>query len=157
MVQGNPVEHVKVYHTGRVVIGDDVELGTAVTIDRATFGETRVERGAKLDNGVHVGHNARVGEGSILCGGVGLAGRAKTGRFSVLGGMAGVNNDTLVVDFAQVAAMTPVAADVPAGAKAAGNPQREYHEHFRIHAMLNKLLKERAGARRDGGQRKEQP
>lgn len=137
------VGHRKIYHLGRVVVGDDVELGANTCIDRSTFGETRIEKSAKLDNHVHIGHNAFVDEGAIICGGTCLAGRASVGKYALVGGLTGIINDIHVGDGAHVAAMTLVSKDVAPGATAVGNPQREHKEHFRAHATLNKLMIQR--------------
>ena len=137
------IGHVKIYHLGRVVIGDDVEIGANSCVDRSTFGETRIEKSAKLDNIVHIGHNALVEEGAVICGGTCLAGRASVGKFALVGGLTGIINDVHVGDGAQVAAMTLVSKDVLPGSTAVGNPQREYKQHFRAHAILNKLMTER--------------
>ena len=138
--------HQKIFHLGVVVIEDDVEIGAMTTIDRSTLGETRIGRFVKIDNQVQVGHNVVIGEGSILCAGVGLAGRASVGRYALLGGFVGVANAVHVGDGASVAAMTGVSSDVPPRGAVAGNPQREYSEHFRAHALLNRLLAERSSA-----------
>jgi len=141
------VGHRKIYHLGRVVVGDDVEIGANTCIDRSTFGETRIEKSAKLDNQVHIGHNAFVDEGAVICGGTCLAGRASVGKFALVGGLVGIINDVHVGDAANVAALTLVSKDVPVGSTAVGNPQREYKEHFRAHATLNRLMEERGRGR----------
>jgi UDP-3-O-[3-hydroxymyristoyl] glucosamine N-acyltransferase LpxD len=138
---GVPTRHQKIYHFGSVVIGDDVEVGALSCIDRGTFADTRVDAGAKIDNQVHVGHNAHVGEGAILCGGICLAGNSRVGRFAVLGGMVGVTNEVKVGDFAEVGAMSLLTKDVQPRTQVIGNPQRGYREHFRAHAALNRLVK----------------
>jgi len=135
--------HQKIYHLGRVVIGDDVEIGANCTLDRSTFGETRIDSQVKLDNLVHVGHNARVGEGTVIAGGTCLAGRAAIGRFAQVGGLTGITNDVLVGDGASVGALALITKDVPPGTVAVGNPQREYREHFKAHAQLNRLIAEK--------------
>jgi UDP-3-O-[3-hydroxymyristoyl] glucosamine N-acyltransferase len=135
------VSHEKIYHLGTVVIGDDVEIGASSTVDRGTFGETRIDRLAKLDNQVHIGHNAFVAEGAVICGGTCLAGNARVGKFAYVGGLTGITNHVQVGDGAQVGACALVTKDVPAGGTAVGNPQRDYHEHFRAHAALNRLTK----------------
>lgn len=137
------IGHRKIYHLGRVVVGDDVELGANTCVDRSTFGETRIAKSAKLDNHVHIGHNAFIDEGAIICGGTCLAGRASVGKFALVGGLTGIINDVHVGDGASVAAMTLVSKDVAPGSTAVGNPQREYKEHFRAHATLNRLMVER--------------
>ncbi|MCM2322271.1 MAG: UDP-3-O-(3-hydroxymyristoyl)glucosamine N-acyltransferase [Oligoflexia bacterium] len=137
------VGHQKIFHLGRVVVGDDAELGANVCVDRSTFGETRIGCNAKLDNDVHLGHNVILDEGAVICGGTALAGRARIGRYAFVGGMTGITNDVYVGDGASVGAVTLVTKDVAAGSTAVGVPAREYREHFKIHAMLNRMLDEK--------------
>jgi UDP-3-O-[3-hydroxymyristoyl] glucosamine N-acyltransferase len=132
--------HQKIFHLGRVRIGDDVELGANVTVDRGTLADTRIERMAKLDNQVHIGHNSLVEEGAIICGGTCLAGGAVVGRYATVGGLTGVSNRVRVGAGAQVGAMTLVTKDVADGETAVGSPQRSYREHFKAHAALNRLV-----------------
>ncbi len=145
------VEHQKIYHLGKVVVGDGAEIGANSCVDRGTFGETRIGRNAKLDNLVHVGHNSFVGEGAIICGGTCLAGNAVVVRYAMVGGLTGITNHVQVGDGASVGAMTLVTKDVPAGGTAVGVPQREYKEHFQTHALLSRLLADRKS--RKGGSR----
>jgi len=140
---GSVTGHQKIFHLGRVEIGDDVEIGASSCVDRGTFGETRIGAGAKLDNHVHVGHNATVEEGAILCGGICLAGRAHVGRFVYVGGMTGISNDVHVGDGANIGACSLITKDVPPGGAAVGNPQRDYRDHFKAHAMLSRLTENR--------------
>lgn len=137
------VGHQKIYHLGHVSIGDHVEIGAGCTIDRGTFSDTVVGSHAKIDNQVHLGHNSRVDEGAILCGGICLAGNASVGKYAYVAGMVGIINHIHVGDGAQVGGMTLVTKDVPAQGTAVGNPQREYKEHFKVQAMLSRMLAER--------------
>lgn len=137
---GVPVEHQKIFHLGRVVIGDDVEIGANSMVDRATFGETSIGPKVKIDNHVHVGHNSIIAEGAILCGGVCLAGGTVIGKFAYIGGMAGIGNKAEIGDYAKVGAMSLVDKDVPAGGTSVGNPQRTHRDHFKAHALLNRLV-----------------
>ena len=132
-------DHQKIYHLGTVRIGDDVELGACVTIDRGTFADTVIGNRVKLDNQVHVGHNCRLDEGAIVCGGTCLAGGATVGRYAYVGGLSGVNNRVHIGDGAQVGALTIVTKDVAPGGQVLGNPGREPKEHFEVHAILNRL------------------
>lgn len=138
---GQVTGHQKIYHLGRVVVGNDVEIGANTCIDRGTFSDTVIEDQAVIDNLVQVGHNARVGQGSVLCGSLALAGRAQTGKFSYVGGLTGVVNRIKIGDYAKVGAMSLITKDVPAGESAVGNPQRTHKEHFKVHAALNKLAR----------------
>jgi len=142
--------HQKIYHLGRVVIGDDVEVGANSCVDRGTFGDTRLERHAKADNLVQIAHNAHVDEGGVICGGTCLAGNASVGKYAYVGGLTGITNQVHVGDGAQVGACSLINKDVPPGGKAVGNPQREYHEHFKVHALLNRLLHERKKGKPNG-------
>ncbi len=135
--------HQKIYHLGKVIVEDDVEIGANSCIDRATFGQTRIGKGSKIDNIVHVGHNSIVGEGAIICGGTCLAGNSVLGKFVTLGGLTGITNHVHVKDGASVGALTLVTKDVEKGGTAVGNPQREHREHFKVHALLGRLLTER--------------
>lgn len=135
--------HLKIYHLGRVVVGNDVEIGALSCVDRGTLGDTRIENHVKIDNQVHLGHNTRVDEGAVICGASCLAGSASVGKYAYIGGLSGIDNQVHVGDGAKVGAMSLITKDVPPGAAAVGNPQRGHREHFRAHAMLNKLLEER--------------
>jgi UDP-3-O-[3-hydroxymyristoyl] glucosamine N-acyltransferase len=142
--QGSQVTgHQKIYHLGRVVVGDDVEMGANCCVDRSTLGETRIEKNSKLDNLVHLGHNSYLGEGAVICGGTCLAGNARVGKYAYVGGLTGIGNHVHVGDGATVGALTMVTKDVQAGGTAVGNPQRDRREHFRAHALLSRLLEER--------------
>src|SRR5256714_13013521 len=85
---------LKIPQIGRVVIEDDVEIGANTTIDRASTGETRIKRGAKLDNLVQIGHSCTVGEDALLCAQVGLAGRSRVGDRVILTGQVGIGGYT---------------------------------------------------------------
>lgn len=143
----NPTDHQKIYHLGRVLVGDDVEIGANSLADRSTFGETHIASKVKIDNHCHLGHNARVDEGAILCGGVCLAGGAHVGKFAYVGGMTGIGNRVHIGEYAKIGAMAMIANDVPANSVAIGNPQRDYRSHYRIHALLNRMLEEHESKR----------
>lgn len=138
-----PVGHQKIYHLGKVIVGDDVEIGAMVTVDRGTLSDTRIEKNAKLDNHVHIGHNALVDEGAAICGGTCLAGRARVGKYAYIGGLTGIINDVDVGDGALVGALSLVSKDVPFRGEMVGNPIRNRREHFQIQAMLSRLLQDK--------------
>ena len=138
---GKVTGHQKTYHLGRVVVGDDVEIGANVTVDRGTLGDTIIEAEAKIDNDVHLGHNAKIGRGAILCGATALAGSASVGEFAYVGGLTAITNQVHVGARAKVGAQTILTKDVPEDGTAVGNPQRDYQSHFKAHAKLNRLIK----------------
>jgi len=82
--------HRKIPQVGNVIIGDDVEIGSNVSVDRGALGSTIIGKGTKIDNLVQVGHNVEVGPFSILCAQVGIAGSTKLGNFCVLAGQVGI-------------------------------------------------------------------
>jgi UDP-3-O-[3-hydroxymyristoyl] glucosamine N-acyltransferase len=140
---GKVVEHEKIYHLGRVVVGNDVEIGANTCVDRGTIGDTVIRDMAKVDDLVMIGHNCRLDVGAVICGNAGLAGRAKIGKFAYIGGMAGVGNDVEIGDGAMVGALSVVAADVAPGVSMIGNPSRTAREHNRIQVLLNRMLREK--------------
>ncbi|MFZ5539719.1 MAG: UDP-3-O-(3-hydroxymyristoyl)glucosamine N-acyltransferase, partial [Pseudomonadota bacterium] len=89
---------IKIPQTGRVAIGDDVEIGANTTIDRGTMGDTVVEDGVKMDNQVQVGHNCRIGAHTVIAGCVGIAGSATIGRGCQLGGAAMILGHLSIAD-----------------------------------------------------------
>ncbi len=89
---------IKIPQTGRVVIGDDVEIGANTTIDRGAMGDTVIEDGVKLDNQIQVGHNCRIGAHTVLAGCVGIAGSADIGRACQIGGAAMIAGHLSIAD-----------------------------------------------------------
>jgi UDP-3-O-[3-hydroxymyristoyl] glucosamine N-acyltransferase len=132
-------QHRKIPQTGGVVVEDDVEIGANTTIDRATFGDTIVRRGTKIDNLVQIGHNVEVGEHSILVAQVGVSGSSRLGRGVVLAGQVGVADHVTIGDGTLVGAQAGVPADLEAGGKFLGTPARPMLEAKRIMAAESRL------------------
>jgi UDP-3-O-[3-hydroxymyristoyl] glucosamine N-acyltransferase len=124
--------HQKIPQVGGLVIEDDVEIGANTTIDRATFGDTVVRRGTKIDNLVQIAHTVEIGEHSILAAQVGIAGSSRVGRGVVLGGQAGVADHVTIGDGAVLGAQTGVTQDVAAGEKLFGTWGRPMTQARRI-------------------------
>jgi len=114
--------HVKIPQVGIVRIEDDVEIGACSCIDRATFGETVVGRGTKIDNLVQIAHNVKIGQLAILCGQVGISGSTEVGSGVVLAGQVGVVGHIRIGERAKVGAQAGVARDVTEGATVSGYP-----------------------------------
>jgi len=114
--------HYKIVQSGVVVIEDDVEIQSLSAVDRATVGETRIKRGAKIDNLVQVGHACVVGEDNIICAQVGLAGSSILGKDVLLAGQVGVSGHLTIHDGAVVYAQSGVGGDVEPGSVIAGSP-----------------------------------
>jgi UDP-3-O-[3-hydroxymyristoyl] glucosamine N-acyltransferase len=112
----------RVHSLGNVVIGDDVEIGACTTIDRATLEATRIGRGTKIDDHVHIGHNVTIGDSCILCGMVGISGSVIIGDRVRLGGGGGIADHVRIGDQAVIAAGSGVATNVAPGAFVSGSP-----------------------------------
>lgn len=132
-------EHIKVPQTGIVVIEDDVEIGANCTIDRATFGETRIKRGSKIDNLVTIAHNVTIGEECILAGQVGVAGSSKIGNRVIMGGQVGIADHVTIGDFVMIGAKSGVASDVKPYMEIVGIPASSKEEIFKTHMNIKRL------------------
>lgn len=130
---------LKIPQTGRVVIEDDVEIGAGTAIDRASTGETRIKRGAKLDNLIQVGHSCTVGEDALLCAQVGMAGSSRAGNRVILTGQVGIGGHITVGDDAILYPQSGVPNDVAPGAILVGTPAFEVSAFWRAIAVFKKL------------------
>jgi UDP-3-O-[3-hydroxymyristoyl] glucosamine N-acyltransferase len=114
--------HRKVPQIGNVIIGDDVEIGANVAIDRGALGPTVIGRGTKIDNLVQIGHNVELGEGCIVISQVGISGSTKLGKYVILAGQVGLAGHLKIGDQVTVAAKSGVMHDIPDGGKWLGIP-----------------------------------
>ena len=103
---------IKIPQIGRVLIGDDVEIGANTTIDRGAIDDTIVEEGVKLDNQVQVGHNVRIGAHTAIAGCVGIAGSASIGQHCTIGGAAAILGHLKLVDGVNVSACTLISRSI---------------------------------------------
>src|SRR5579862_5994150 len=131
--------HFKFVQSGITVIEDDVEIQTLTSIDRATVGETRVKRGAKIDSLVQVGHACVVGEDNIICAQTGLAGSSVLERNVVLAGQVGSSGHLTVGEGAQVYAQSGIGRDVAPGERISGSPAFAANEWLRAITAFPRL------------------
>jgi UDP-3-O-[3-hydroxymyristoyl] glucosamine N-acyltransferase len=131
--------HQKIVQSGVTVIEDDVEVQSLTSIDRATVGETRVKRGAKIDSLVQIGHACVVGEDDILCAQVGLAGSTILGNNVLLAGQVGVSGHLTISDNCVVYAQSGVGDNIPPGSIISGSPAFDYREWRRSAMSFPKL------------------
>jgi UDP-3-O-[3-hydroxymyristoyl] glucosamine N-acyltransferase len=129
----------KIPQTGITVVGDDVEIQANSCVDRSTMGETRIERGVKIDDLVLVGHGSHVGEDTVLCGQVGLAGSTEIGKNATLAGQVGCAGHLTIGDGAIVSAQSGVPNDLPAKGFYSGYPAMENREWLKCVAAFNRL------------------
>lgn len=129
----------KMTQSGPAVLEDDVEVQANACVDRATVGETRIGRGAKLDDLVLIGHASQVGANAMLCGQVGLAGSTRIGDGCILAGQVGTAGHLTVGNGAVITAKSGVPNDVPPAALYSGYPAVENRQWLKTQAMLNRL------------------
>jgi UDP-3-O-[3-hydroxymyristoyl] glucosamine N-acyltransferase len=131
--------HFKIVQSGVTVIEDDVEIQSLTSVDRATMGETRVKRGAKIDSLVQVGHACVVGEDNIICAQTGLAGNSTLGKNVLLAGQVGISGHLTIHDNATIYAQSGIGGDVADGAVMSGSPAFEAREWLRAITAFPKL------------------
>ena len=131
--------HKKIPQTGRVVIGDDVEIQAGSCIDRAAVGETRIGNGTIVDNLVQIGHAVKIGDNTVLCAQVGIAGSTTIGSDCILAGQVGVINHLDIGNGVVVTAQSGVGHDLPDGAKVSGSPAFDNRRWLRSTAVYGRL------------------
>ncbi len=131
--------HRKIPQMGHVVIGDDVEIGANVTIDRGALGPTTIGRGTKIDNLVQIAHNVTIGEHCLIVGQAGIAGSTKLGNYCVLAGQVGLAGHLKLGNQVTVAAQSGVMHDIPDGQKVFGYPAVPHKDAKRQIIALRQL------------------
>ncbi|MFH0895190.1 MAG: UDP-3-O-(3-hydroxymyristoyl)glucosamine N-acyltransferase [Bacteroidota bacterium] len=130
----------KITQIGNVVIGNDVELGSNTTIDRATLGSTIIHDGVKLDNLIQVGHNAEIGENTVICSQTGVAGSTKIGKNCLIGGQVGIIGHLVIADNVKIAAQSGIGASIEqTGALVQGSPAFNIGEYKRSYILFKNL------------------
>lgn len=140
--------HEKVPQLGWVEIEDDVEIGACATIDRGTFGPTKIGAGTKIDNHVMVAHNCTIGRHVILAAQVGIAGSTLVGDYVVAAGQVGIGDHLHIGDRAVLAGQAGVTKDVPADSRMMGFPARPEGKFKRTFVALERLPEIREDLRR---------
>lgn len=128
----------KIPHIGTVVLEDRVEIGANCTIDRATFGETRIRQGAKLDNLIHVAHNVEIGENTVIAAQTGISGSTKIGRNVIIAGQVGFVGHIEIGERAVFGAQAGVTKSIPPGMTVSGYPAKPHAQAKREEAALRR-------------------
>jgi UDP-3-O-[3-hydroxymyristoyl] glucosamine N-acyltransferase len=131
--------HQKIPQLGGVIIEDDVELGANVTVDRATFGNTVIKCGTKIDNLVQIAHNVVVGEHNILVAQVGIAGSTTLGRHVMVGGQAGLADHLQIGDQVMIAAKSGVTRSLEPNQVVSGAPVMPHATFLKAQAVIPQL------------------
>lgn len=130
---------LRIPQIGTVKIGDNVEVGVCSSIDRATFGETVVGHGTKIDSHVKIGHNCRIGEFCVIVSQSGVAGSSVVGNWVTLGAQTGVANHATIGERVVVAGRGGVVSDIEQGKTVSGFPARDHRKELRVRAALLRL------------------
>ncbi|MCS6944564.1 MAG: UDP-3-O-(3-hydroxymyristoyl)glucosamine N-acyltransferase [Sutterellaceae bacterium] len=149
---------VKLPQIGRVIIGDDVEIGANTTIDRGTMGDTVIEDGVKIDNQVQIGHNCRIGAHTVIAGCVGIAGSARIGRRCQLGGAAMIHGHIEICDDVIVSGGTLISRSIRTPGFYSGvfpfMPNRQWERNAalvrHLHELRDRLRRLEAGPAAEG-------
>lgn len=140
-----PTGLLRVQQVGRVIIGDNVEIGSNCAVDRGTLGDTVIGAGTAIDNLVQVGHNVRIGRHCVIAGLVGIAGSVTIGDFVMIGGQAGFKDHVTVGSHAKIAGRSGVTRDVPEHESVAGFPAVPVREWHRQSLAIAKIGKHKSG------------
>lgn len=132
-------KHIRTSQLGWVELGDDVEIGAATTIDRGSYGPTKIGEGTKIDNQVQIGHNCHIGRNNLICAQVGVAGSTSTGENVVLAGQVGIADHVHLADNVIVGAQAGVIGNLEAGSVVIGSPASPRRQQMLEWALLPKL------------------
>ncbi|MDR1552240.1 MAG: UDP-3-O-(3-hydroxymyristoyl)glucosamine N-acyltransferase [Prevotellaceae bacterium] len=138
-VPQNDGSYKKIAQTGIVVIEDNVEIGSNVSVDRATMEATIIRCGTKIDNLVQIAHNVEIGENTVIAAQAGIAGSSKTGKQCVIGGQVGIVGHINIADGTQIGAQSGVSKNTVANATIAGSPAVDYAKNQRNIAVYRTL------------------
>ena len=131
---------VKIPQVGRVVLGDDVEIGASSTVDRGTLDDTVIEEGVKIDNQVQIGHNCRIGAHTAIAACVGIAGSTRIGRHCRIGGAAMIQGHIEICDDVTISAATAIMKSIrQPGTYTSIHPFQEHREWIRNAAHLRHM------------------
>ena len=134
-------KHIKVPHVGRVIIGNDVEIGANSAVDRGSISDTVIGDMCKLDNLVQIGHNVTLGKGCLIVSQVGIAGSVVVGDYVAIGGQGGIADNINIGSYAKVAAQSGVMKNISEKEIVMGSPAQPIKEYFRQVARIRKLTK----------------
>ena len=129
----------KIPQTGNVIIGNNVEIGSNSTIDRATMGSTIIHDGVKIDNLVQIAHNAEIGKNTIFAGQSGVSGSTKIGENCVIGGQAGIGGHLKIGNNVKIQGQAGVLKDIPDNKQIQGTPAIEFNDYYRSYAYFKRL------------------
>ena len=129
----------KITHTGRVILGENVDVGANSTIDKATLGDTLIGDGVKLDNQIQIAHNVEIGSNTVIAGQTGIAGSAKIGKNCVIGGQVGIVGHITIGDNVKVQGQSGIISDVETNSIIQGTPAFSYNSYNKSYVHFKNL------------------
>ena len=137
--QNDDGSYKKIPQTGNVIIGDNVEIGSNSTIDRATLGSTIIHKGVKLDNQIQIAHNVEIGENTAIAAQSGIAGSTKIGRNCMIGGQVGIIGHLKIGDNVKIQAQAGVTSDIKSDSRVTGTPAISYFNYNKSYIHFKNL------------------
>lgn len=131
----------KIPQIGNVILEDNVDVGAATTIDRATMGSTIIRKGVKLDNQIQIAHNVEIGENTVIAAQTGVAGSTKIGKNCFIGGQAGIAGHLTIGDNVRIQAQSGIGSNIPSNDKVQGTPAIGYKDYFKSYVHFKNLPK----------------
>lgn len=133
-------QYVKINHVGKVILGNDVEIGANAVIDRGTLNATEIGNGSKIDNLVQIAHNVNVGENTVIAAQAGVAGSSTIGDNVRIGGQVGIVGHIRIADGVEIQAQSGVhTGKFPAGTRLFGSPAIHYNDYLKSYAVFKQL------------------
>ncbi|MCF6296530.1 MAG: UDP-3-O-(3-hydroxymyristoyl)glucosamine N-acyltransferase [Flavobacteriaceae bacterium] len=131
----------KIPHIGNVIIEDNVDIGSATTIDRATLGSTIIRKGVKLDNQIQIAHNVEVGENTVIAAQTGVAGSAKIGKNCLIGGQVGIAGHLTIGNNVRIQAQSGIGRNLKDDEIVQGSPALGYSDYNKSYVHFKNLSK----------------
>lgn len=133
--------YTKIPQIGNVIIEDNVDIGAATTIDRATMGSTIIRNGVKLDNQIQIAHNVEIGENTVIAAQTGIAGSTKIGKHCMIGGQVGIAGHLVIGNNVRVQAQSGVGKNLADGEVVQGSPSFTYSDYSKSYVHFKNLPK----------------
>jgi len=134
-------KYQKVPQTGNVILEDNVEVGAATTIDRATLGSTIIRKGVKLDNQIQIAHNVEIGENTVIAAQTGIAGSTKIGKNCMIGGQVGIVGHLIIGNNVKIQAQSGIGRNLKDGEVVQGSPALPYGDYNKSYVHFKNLNK----------------
>lgn len=133
--------YTKIPQTGNVIIGNNVEIGSGTTIDRATLGSTKIGNGVKLDNQIQIAHNVEIGENTVIAAQAGIAGSSKIGAHCIIGGQVGIVGHITIGNHVKIQAQSGISKHLKDGEVVQGSPAFGYGDWNKSYVYFKNLPK----------------